>query len=163
MADEGLIIRREAYSSAAARQLAAALHAELLARYDGVEGAGGEPSPADFEPPLGVFLVATIDGRPVACGGLVRHGDGIGEIRRMYVDPVARGKGLARRMLSSLEAAARDLGYAVVRLETGDRQPEAIALYAAAGYRPIDRFGPFVNDERSVCMEKKFAAQSPVG
>lgn len=158
MADDGLILRREAYSSEAAQRLAAALHADMLARYDGVEGAGGEPGAAVFAAPDGVFYVAILGDRPVGCGGLCRGGERLGEIRRMYVDPAARGRGVARRLLASLEAAARELGYDRIRLETGDRQPEAIALYEACGYRSIERYGPYVNDSHSVCLEKKMDA-----
>jgi putative acetyltransferase len=72
----------------------------------------------------------------------------------MYVAPEARGHGLSRRVLEALEDEARLLGYPSVRLETGDRQPEAIRLYESAGYRSIPRYGPYVDDERSACFEK---------
>lgn len=61
----------------------------------------------------------------------------------MYVRPDARGRGLSRALLGALEEEARGLGYAFVRLETGDRQPEAIGLYVSSGYQPIPRFGAF--------------------
>jgi GNAT superfamily N-acetyltransferase len=73
----------------------------------------------------------------------------------MYVVPVARGRGLARLLLTALEEEARHLGYSAVRLETGNLQPDAIGLYASAGYGPIERYGPYVDDERSVCFEKR--------
>jgi GNAT superfamily N-acetyltransferase len=73
----------------------------------------------------------------------------------MYVAPAARGRGLSRLVLAALEDEARELGYSFLRLETGDRQPEAIKLYASAGYEPIARYGPFVDDPRSVCFEKR--------
>jgi GNAT superfamily N-acetyltransferase len=148
-------IRRENYRSAAARVLAAALEAELLGRYGGVGGSGGEPPAADYEPPLGAFLVGYVDRKPVACGGVCRYDERTAELRRMYVAPDARGRGLSRRMLAALEEEARGLGYTVVRLETGERQPEAIGLYSAAGYGRIPRYGPYVDDERSVCFEKR--------
>jgi GNAT superfamily N-acetyltransferase len=148
-------IRRGNYEGAAAQALATALEAELLGRYDGAAGSGPEP-PADvFEPPEGVFLVAWEGEEPVACGGVCRYDETTAELRRMYVVPGARGRGLSRVLLAALEDEARSLGYAFVRLETGDRQPEAIGLYASSGYRPIPRFGPFANDERSVCLEKR--------
>jgi GNAT superfamily N-acetyltransferase len=147
-------IRRENYGSAAARVLASALEAELLRRYAGVGGSGGEPPAGDFEPPDGVFLVGYVDGKPVACGGVCRYGERTAEIRRMYVAPGARGQGLSRRLLAALEREARGLGYSAVRLETGERQPEAIGLYSGAGYARIPRYGPYVDDERSVCFEK---------
>jgi putative acetyltransferase len=73
----------------------------------------------------------------------------------MYVAPAARGRGLSRLLLAALEDEARQLGYSLVRLETGDRQPEAIKLYASSGFEPIPRYGPFVDDPRSVCFEKR--------
>ena len=73
----------------------------------------------------------------------------------MYVAPSARGRGLSRAVLEALENEARQLGYEFVRLETGDRQPEAIKLYASSGFEPIPRYGPFADDPRSVCFEKR--------
>ena len=73
----------------------------------------------------------------------------------MYVAPGARGRGLSRRLLGALEAEALALGYSFVRLETGNLQTEAIGLYVSAGYGPIERYGPFANDPRSVCFEKR--------
>jgi GNAT superfamily N-acetyltransferase len=148
-------IRRENYGSAAARALASALETELLGRYAGVGGAGGEPPAADFEPPDGTFLVGYVDGAAVACGGVCRYDERTAEVRRMYVASGARGRGLARRMLAALEQEARGLGCTAVRLETGEQQPEAIGLYSATGYGRIPRYGPYVDDERSVCFEKR--------
>lgn len=148
-------IRRENYESFAARALIAALGAELLDRYDGFDGSGGEHSAADFEAPLGGFLVGWEDGEPVACGGVCRYDETTAEIRRMYVAPAARGRGLARLLLAALEEEARGLGFAFVRLETGSAQPEAVGLYATSGFEPIPRYGPFVDDPRSLCFEKR--------
>jgi GNAT superfamily N-acetyltransferase len=148
-------IRRESYGSAPAQGLARALEAELVARYEGREGAGGEPPASDFDPPDGAFLVGYVEGKPVACGGVCRYDEHTAEIRRMYVAPEARGRGLSRRALEALEHEARRLGYAAVRLETGNRQPEALRLYASAGYEPIARYGPYEDDDRSVCFEKR--------
>lgn len=148
-------IRREKFDSEAARELADALEAELLATYDGVAGSGGLPAASVFEPPGGVFLVGWEDGAPVACGGVARYDEATAEIRRMYVVPEARGRGLSRRVLTALEDEARALGYSLVRLETGNLQNEAIGLYASAGFGPIPRYGPFANDPKSVCFEKR--------
>ncbi len=104
---------------------------------------GGPPPPAtaaDFAPPSGTFLVGFDDDQPVCGGGLKRLPDGAGEIKRMYVVPAARRRGLARALLGALEDAARALGYEVVRLDTGPRQPHAQALYEASGYVPIGNF-----------------------
>jgi GNAT superfamily N-acetyltransferase len=73
----------------------------------------------------------------------------------MYVVPKARGRGLSRAILAALEDEARQLGYETVWLETGNRQLEAVGLFQSAGYEPIDCYGPYVDDERSVCFEKR--------
>ena len=148
-------IRREKFDSEAARELAAALEAELLATYDGVPGSGGLPAASIFEPPDGVFVVGWEDDEPVACGGIARYDEATAEIRRMYVVPKARGRGLSRRLLTALEDEARALGYFLVRLETGKLQTGAVGLYASAGFGPIPRYGPFANDPKSVCFEKR--------
>jgi len=148
-------IRRERLDSETAQALAGALEVELLATYDGVPGSGGLPAASIFGPPGGVFLVGWVDGEPVACGGIARYDKTTAEIRRMYVVPVARGRGLARQVLLALEDEARALGYSFVRLETGNLQTEAIGLYVCAGYGPIPRYGPFENDPKSVCFEKR--------
>jgi len=142
------------YGSAVARPLTDALAVELRERY-GEDGAGGEPEPGVFAAPDGQFVVAFDEGRAVACGGLARYDEREGEIRRIYVDPQARGRGLGRAVLDALEDAARALGYEALRLETGDRQPEALGLYASAGFEPSPAYGPYVDDSRSVCLRKR--------
>ena len=148
-------IRRENYEAFASQALVAALNSELLDRYEGFHGSGGEQVAADFEPPGGAFVVGWDGEEPVACGGIIRYDETTAEIRRMYVAPSARGRGLSRAVLEALENEARQLGYEFVRLETGDRQPEAIKLYASSGFEPIPRYGPFADDPRSVCFEKR--------
>ena len=95
---------------------------------------------AGLRPPVGVFVVAVSEGRSVACGGVQALGDGIGEIKRMWVDTTFRGLGVGRRMLSHLEGQARGLGHRLVRLDTNSELVEAIAMYESAGYRPIERY-----------------------
>ena len=73
----------------------------------------------------------------------------------MYVEPAARRRGLSKRLLVALEDVARNMGYVALRLETADRQPEAIRLYESAEYHRIEPFGPYVGSERSVCFEKR--------
>jgi GNAT superfamily N-acetyltransferase len=148
-------IRREGYASAAAQSLVQASVAEMLQRYDGRGGSGAEPRTAEFESPTGAFLVGFEGEAPVACGGICRYDDATGEIRRMYVARDQRGGGLSRQILRALEEEARALGYGAIRLETGNRQPEAVGLYRSAGYEPIPRYGPYVDDERSLCFEKR--------
>jgi GNAT superfamily N-acetyltransferase len=148
-------IRRESFDSAIATALADSLEAELLATYDGDPGSGGLPAASIFEPPEGSFLVGRVDGEPVACGGIARYDAATAEIRRMYVVPTARGRGLSRQLLAALEDEARALGYSFVRLETGNLQAAAIGLYVSAGFGPIPRYGPFADDPKSVCFEKR--------
>lgn len=132
-----------AWDDADVRRLTAAQQAELRARYEGGQEPGTPPSAAD----VAVVLVARdAGGEAVGCGALRPLGDGVAEIKRMYVVPAARGRGLSKLVLAGLEAAARDRGWTTLRLETGPRQPEAIALYEGAGYRPIAAFGPYADD-----------------
>jgi GNAT superfamily N-acetyltransferase len=97
-------------------------------------------APDDMAPPNGAFLVGWHNGTPVCCGGLKRLPDGAVEIKRMFVVPSARSQGVARLLLTTLETTASDLGYEVVRLDTGPRQPHARALYESLGYQPIHNF-----------------------
>jgi GNAT superfamily N-acetyltransferase len=96
--------------------------------------------PAELSPPGGAFLVGYRDGEAVCGGGIKRLPDGACEIKRMYVVPAARGQGIARALLHALEDAARRIGYDVVRLDTGPRQPHAQGLYVAEGYREVPNF-----------------------
>ena len=78
-----------------------------------------------------------MDGEPAGCGGLKRLDAETGEVKRLYVAPEFRGRQLSRRLLAALEDGARELGYGLVRLDTGERQPEALALFRSSGYREI--------------------------
>lgn len=98
------------------------------------------PDPAEMRPPSGEFLVATLHGRPVGCGGLKFHDAEPTEIKRMWISSEVRGLGLGRRMLHALEDRARTHGDTVVRLDTNAALPEAIALYRSSGYHDIPRF-----------------------
>jgi GNAT superfamily N-acetyltransferase len=125
-----------------ARELLAAMVAEMNAMYQATIDGQGAPTatPGDFGPPGGTFVVGFLDGEAVCAGGVKRLGDDVAEIKRMYVVPHARSRGLGRNLLGALEDAARGLGYARVRLDTGARQPGARALYLSAGYREIDDY-----------------------
>jgi putative acetyltransferase len=95
-----------------------------------------------------------VNGSDVACGGVCRYDRETAEIRRMYVVPERRGAGLSRRVLGALEDEARGFGYRRIRLETGVHQHEALGLYRSSGFEEIPRYGPYVDDELSVCFEK---------
>ena len=94
-------------------------------------------SASEMVPPSGAYVIVREDGRAVAGGGVRRLGDDVCEIKRMFVVPEARGRGHGRRLLSALEAAAVDLGYRFARLDTAQSMTTAMAMYQAAGYRPI--------------------------
>ena len=96
--------------------------------------------PAELGPPHGGFLVGYRDDIAVCGGGFKRLPDGACEIKRMYVVPAARGRGVARDLLHALEDAARGQGYAIARLDTGSRQSHAQGFYERAGYVPIANF-----------------------
>jgi putative acetyltransferase len=101
------------------------------------------------------FLVARLDQRAVGCGALRRHDHALGEIKRMYVDPRVRGRGIGRRLLQALETEAVRQGSARVALETGISQPEAIALYRRAGFRDCPPFASYKPDPLSLFMMKE--------
>jgi GNAT superfamily N-acetyltransferase len=122
-----------------ASELLEAMVAETSDLYGGRIDAGGLPTaaPSELAAPHGAFLVGFDDGEPVCSGGVKRLADGLAEIKRMYVVPEARSRGLGRALLAALEDAARDLGYTRVRLDTGALQPGARSLYERSGYRAI--------------------------
>jgi putative acetyltransferase len=109
---------------------------------------------SDLTRPEVTFVVARSDGRAVGCGAIVASSDGWAEIKRMFVSPLARGQSIGRRLLQKLEAAALERGIALLRLETGTKQPEALALYRSAGFVEIGPFGNYSADPLSIFMEK---------
>jgi GNAT superfamily N-acetyltransferase len=129
---------------------------ELVALYDGDSEPGPKPTGAD----VAVFLLGRdpATGEPLACGGLRPLGPRTAELKRMFVVPHARGRGLSRLLLTALEQAAADHGWTVLRLETGPRQTEALALYTGAGYRRIENFGHYAGAADSLCFEKTLTA-----
>jgi putative acetyltransferase len=104
------------------------------------------------------FFVSRADGQAAGCGGVMIVEREYAEIKRMYVRPAFRGRGLGRLMLEHLVAHARAQGLSVVRLETGIHQREAIALYESSGFRRIGPFGAYTDDPVSRCYEKTIAA-----
>ena len=147
-------IRSEALDAPVVLSLIHALNDELAQRYP-EEGANHfRLDPEEVGPGRGAFLVAYADDRPVACGAVRINEPGVGEIKRMFVVPEFRGRGVAGALLEALQHQGRDLGAHKLVLETGSRQPEAIALYRRAGFIEIPRFGEYVESPLSLCMGK---------
>jgi GNAT superfamily N-acetyltransferase len=131
-------IRRVPGDDPAAVAMLAAMEAEVAAQLGPMTpDRTSTVAPGEMVPPDGVFVVVEADGRPVAGGGIRRLGDDVAEIKRMFVVPEARGSGHGRRLLDALEAAARDLGYRRVRLDTAAPMEVALSMYRRAGYRSI--------------------------
>jgi putative acetyltransferase len=148
-------IRREELTSETAQALITMLNAELRSRYPGDGVSYFRLDPQEVRPGRGAFLVAYAGGIAAGCGAIRLIGNGTAEIKRMYVTPVFRQRGVARRVLEALEAEARNLGVTRALLETGTRQPEAIALYKKAGYSPTGSFGEYRLSPLNVFMEKR--------
>lgn len=159
MSVKDLHIERVPITHPDAQALIEAVQAEYVARYG-----GQDESPIDrrdFEDPLGQFYVAYLDGTPVATGAWRRSSvralgaEVAAEVKRMYVVPTAQRRGVARRMLAHLEVTAAEAGVEAMVLETGMKQPEAIALYTSSGYEPIPGFGYYCGSELSRCFGRR--------
>ncbi|MFF2326890.1 MULTISPECIES: GNAT family N-acetyltransferase [unclassified Streptomyces] len=156
-----MLIHPRPFDHADAVKLNDQVQLEYAARY-GDEGDVTPLDPSMFEPPNGLYLLAyDAQGRPVATGGWRSqeqndegYSDGDAELKRMFVIPEGRGQGLARRILAALEADALAAGRTRMVLETGDKQPEAIALYISSGYAPCQKFGHYRTYESSRCYAK---------
>ena len=136
-----VVLRAAVADSVESVRLLAAYEAELVSL--GVtlnHGWAGGVTPAQLAPPLGSWLVGWRGDEAVACGGVRLLSPEVAELKRMYVDPSARGAGLARRLVARLESEAVALGATVVRLDTGRDMEPAIALYRSAGYREVDDY-----------------------
>ena len=103
-------------------------------------------------------VIAYDDGKPAGCGAIKEYSADTVEVKRMYTSPGSRGKGVASNILAELELWAAELSSAKCVLETGKRQPEAIALYKKNGYQLTANYGQYVGVENSVCFEKIIAS-----
>ncbi|GMU78748.1 MAG: N-acetyltransferase [Acidimicrobiia bacterium] len=156
-ASAGVTIASDTIESVVGSQLVLAQWRELLERY-GVPDADPDGLTAlHLAPPDGEFLVAWADRTAVGCGGLRRYDATTGEIKRMYVVPAWRRRGVSRAILLALEARAREIGYVRLVLETGTRQPEAMALYESECYTPIESYGSYRDAPQSRCYAKDLA------
>ncbi len=147
-----ITVEETAWQDPTAVHLRAEQEREIVVRYGAELEVGAKPSADDMT----VFLLATdMDtGDVLGCGGLRRLDPQTYEIKRMYVVPHWRGRCIGRVLVRQLEQAARERGATRMRLETGREQPEAISLYERSGYRRIERFGPYVDCEASICYER---------
>lgn len=127
---------------------------EARALYPELQALGDIWPTNDPTPPRGIYLIARADGIVVGMGAHRPLDAVISEVRRMYVHPNFRRCGAAQAMLAKLEAHALSKGFTHLRLETGNRQAVAMALYALCGYEQIAPFGIYVDDPTSVCYEK---------
>ena len=149
-----VLIVREDLLSPTAQDLIASLNAELALRYPEPGANHFRLDPSEVREGYGAFFVAYIDSRAVGCGGLRRIAAEAGEIKRMYVHPERRGRGVGRAVLAAIETEARKLGLRRLVLETGIRQSEALALYQRAGFFPMPAFGEYLDSPLSVCFGK---------
>ncbi|MFA5884486.1 MAG: GNAT family N-acetyltransferase [Acidimicrobiia bacterium] len=150
-------IREARIGSGVGAALTGAQWRELMARYGVPETTTDDLAADHLEPPTGVFLVAWDGDAAVGCGGVRSHDDTTGEIKRMYVAPDARRRGVSRIVLRALEDRARAIGYTRLVLETGTKQPEAIALYESEGYTRIAGYGYYRDAPDSRCYGKDLA------
>ena len=149
-----LVITAEPFDSDDAQRLIAGLDAGLAEVYPPEQRFGPNLKPEHLEDGRGTFLVARDGGRAVGCGAIRVLDPMSAEVKRMYVEPEVRGKGVGRAVMTALEAAARRLGVQRLVLETGVHQGAAIALYERAGFTRIDCWGEYTSSPSSICYQK---------
>ena len=150
-----LSIAAEPFDSRDSQRLIAALDAGLAELYPPEQRFGPNLKLQHLEGGRGTFLVARDSGRAVGCGAIRLNDARTAEVKRMYVEPKQRGKGVGKAILASLEAAAQKIGARRLVLETGSHSPDALALYRGAGFMEIDCWGEYATSPTSVCLEKK--------
>jgi GNAT superfamily N-acetyltransferase len=143
------------YDHPVAHYLVEQVQEEYVQRYGGRDAAVVEP--AEFLPPRGIFLVAEIGGVPAGCGAWRVLAAGMAEIKRVYVEPDFRRRGLAQVIVAALEDGAAQAGHRSVVLNTGQEQPEALALYADLGYVPVSGYGIYACAPGAVFLGKELA------
>ena len=144
---EGVVVKTADDSEPELPALTTAQQAELAAMY-------GDDQPLVGLHPDVEFSLLWHQGAAIGCIGLQPVGPGLGEIKRMYVEPAFRGWGLSRLLLDQVETRARARGLTTLRLETGTKQHEAIALYTRSGYHPTPPYPPFDHEPVSRCYAK---------
>ncbi len=139
------------------RELVALLDAELQIRDGDEHSFYAQFNKVDT---IRYVVVAYEDGEAVGCGAIKEYAEGVAEIKRMFVREERRGRGIAKSILSELETWASELTFSECILETGIKQPEAIALYQKSGYQTIPNYGQYEGVENSVCMKKLISIES---
>jgi putative acetyltransferase len=148
-------IRRSTLASQEAARLIAALNAELTAMFPEPGATHFSLAPSQVLDGDGAFLIAYLDDVAVGCGAVRRLDETTAELKRMYVNPSVRGRGLGRALVEALEREAKRLGVTNVVLETGTRLAPAIRLYEALGYARIPLFGEYLRSpDTSLCFGK---------
>jgi putative acetyltransferase len=160
--DESIRIARTKLTDDVSRALIESLNAELSGAYTEPGATHFGLDPAEVSNGRGAFLVIYHEGNPVGCGAVRRLDPETAELKRMYVCPAVRGRGLGRRLVAALEAEAHTLGVRRLILETGTRQSAALALYRATGFQPIPLYGEYVRSpETSICLGKELDYRFP--
>jgi GNAT superfamily N-acetyltransferase len=149
-------LRPVPYDDPVAQELIAQVQQEYVRRYGGPDES--PVTPGEFTPPHGVFFVAEIDGVPAGTGAWRTLGDGRAEMKRVYVEPAFRRRGLAQVLVEALEADAARAGIRSLELNSGPEQPEALALYALLGYTPVTGFGVYACHPDAVFLGKDLSS-----
>jgi GNAT superfamily N-acetyltransferase len=156
MVRETITIERAELGAQTSRGLIAALNAELCSAYAEPGANHFALDPAEVAPGRGAFLVVYLDRKPVGCGAVRLLDDETGELKRMYVAPELRGRGLGRGLVAALEAEALALGARRLVLETGVLQEAALSLYRNTGFQPIPLYGEYcLSPATSICLGKE--------
>jgi GNAT superfamily N-acetyltransferase len=158
---DGVAVRLTAlpYDDPVAQDLVERVQQEYVARYGGRDEA--VVAPAEFLLPEGLFLAAEVAGEPVGSGAWRTLGDGVAEIKRVYVEPAFRRRGLAQLIVAVLERSAAQAGHRSVVLNSGPRQPEALALYRQLGYGPVPGYGVYACAPGAVFLGKDLVGVAP--
>lgn len=135
-------VRQASPGGSEGRRCLAAYYCELGTRFEGGfdPALGNSNGDAELTPPAGFFVIASLDAEPIGCGGLKLESPSTGEIKRVWTAPSARGIGVARKVVRTLEALARERGLKTIHLDTNRALKEAQALYRSMGYREIARY-----------------------
>ncbi len=164
LAPDDLLVEQVSFADERVQRLVEEVQSHYVVIYGSRDDSPVDPT--EFDPPNGLFALGTVDGEEVAMGGwrqrpdLTEMFDGarVAEVKRMYVAPSGRRRGLASRMLTFLEDTAGGSGADLLVLETGTMQPDAIALYEARGYQPTIRFGHYADSDLSRYFAKRLTA-----